>query len=393
MISMNILFLLKSYCIGGLEVVTTVLANKFHMEGHNVTLWAFKEGDTSLRNQLNPNIKLIYGNGFSVSKFNIQSLRNILVDNKIDIVINQWGLPFIPALVLNKASKGLDIKKLAVYHSAPASNGKIMYVESEISLTKNKLKRYFLYKKLCLYKQITAASMRYVYYNSHHYLVLSSSFVDEFKKFTGLKNSSKLLVQTNPITIETSFNNHCIDKKEKEVVFVGRFDMIQKRIDRIINVWRLIENDFPDWTLRLVGDGKDRSIVEDIIKDYNLKNVSIEGFQNPIPYYVRSRVLLLTSEFEGFGLTVIEGMSYGVVPIVLGSYTAIFDIIHNNQDGFIVPYNKKDGFNAEYMADKLKTLMSNESLYREMAGKAIMSSKSFSIDKIYKSWQNIFDNL
>ena len=187
--------------------------------------------------------------------------------------------------------------------------------------------------------------------------------------------------------------NHCIDKKEKEVVFVGRFDMISKRIDRIINVWRLIENDFPDWTLRLVGDGKDRSIVEDIIKDYNLKNVSIEGFQNPIPYYVRSRVLLLTSEFEGFGLTIIEGMSYGVVPIVLGSYTAIFDIIHNNQDGFIVPYNKKDGFNAEYMADKLKTLMSNESLYREMAGKAIMSSKSFSIDKIYKSWQNIFDNL
>ncbi len=38
---MNILFLLKSFEIGGVEVVTSILANKFVSEGHQVILWAF----------------------------------------------------------------------------------------------------------------------------------------------------------------------------------------------------------------------------------------------------------------------------------------------------------------------------------------------------------------
>ena len=38
---MNILFLLKSFEVGGLEVVTTTLANKFQKEGHKVVIWTF----------------------------------------------------------------------------------------------------------------------------------------------------------------------------------------------------------------------------------------------------------------------------------------------------------------------------------------------------------------
>lgn len=43
---MNILFLLKSFEVGGLEVVTTTLANKFQKEGHKVVIWTFSEGKT-----------------------------------------------------------------------------------------------------------------------------------------------------------------------------------------------------------------------------------------------------------------------------------------------------------------------------------------------------------
>ena len=70
---MNILFLLKSFEVGGLEVVTTTLANKFQKEGHKVVIWTFSEGKTSLVSRLDENVKLVYGVGFNLSKCNINA--------------------------------------------------------------------------------------------------------------------------------------------------------------------------------------------------------------------------------------------------------------------------------------------------------------------------------
>ena len=100
---MNILFLLKSFEVGGLEVVTTTLANKFQKEGHKSSYMDFflKE-KLHLCRVLDENVKLVYGVGFNLSKCNINALRTVLIDEKIQIVINQWGLPFIPAYVFKK---------------------------------------------------------------------------------------------------------------------------------------------------------------------------------------------------------------------------------------------------------------------------------------------------
>ena len=93
---MNILFLLKSFEIGGVEVVTSILANKFVSEGHQVILWAFYEKNPSLENRLDKRIELVYNKGFSFCKENVESLRSILIRKNIQVVINQWGLPYIP---------------------------------------------------------------------------------------------------------------------------------------------------------------------------------------------------------------------------------------------------------------------------------------------------------
>ena len=77
---MNILFLLKSFEIGGLEVVTSVLANKFSDEGHNVILWAFYEGKTSLADRLNDRVRIFYGNGFNAGKKNVNFATGTVYD-------------------------------------------------------------------------------------------------------------------------------------------------------------------------------------------------------------------------------------------------------------------------------------------------------------------------
>lgn len=389
--NMNILFLLKSFEIGGVEVVTSILANKFVSEGHQVILWAFYKKSPSLENRLDKRIELVYNQSFTCCKENVESLRSILIRKNIQVVINQWGLPYIPAKVLNKARKGLAIKTITVYHNSPDSNARIKEVEIVLLQTTNHLKRWMLQCKKFAFKQITSQSMRYVYNHSDLYMVLSPSFIDKFKDFTGIKRPNHLIVQTNPVTVDASDYVFSPEKKRKEIIYMGRIDYNQKRVYRVIDTWSVLEKQFPDWLLTVVGDGPERKKLEQQAKGLGLQHVSFEGFQSPKPYYERASILILTSEYEGFPLVLAEGMSFGVVPVVYGSYSAVYDIIKHKENGMIVqPQNGK--FEVNEMAKQLAFVIENESKRNEMAQNAILTSKrDYSLENIYRSWKEVFD--
>lgn len=388
---MNILFLLKTYDLGGVEVVSTVLAKKFIDSGHNVVVFAFEKGKGTALSYFN-NIETIIGNGYIDNKVNIDCLRNILLEKNIQIVINQWGLPYLPIKILKKASKGLDIKIISTHHNDPKANGLLKNVEFSIENSKFYLFKILLKFKRKILKMVTSYSMRYVYKHSDRFLVLSNSYTQNFKSFTKIKYPSKLLVQTNPLTIDNDnfvFNN--ADKK-KEIIYVGRIDYNQKRVYRIIDTWKFLENKFTDWKLTIVGDGPEYKNIKKQITDYNLQRVSLEGFKKPIDYYKRASILLLTSEFEGFPLVLAECMNFGVIPAVYGSFSAVYDIIENNKDGIICDYNK-NGFPTQTMADKLSEIMLDVNKRNNMALNAIKKSKNYSIDNIYKSWEKLLNSL
>ena len=163
---MNILFLLKSLEIGGLEVVTSVLANKFVKEGHNVCVYSFLGGEHSIAKRFCKQIKVYQQNNYSVCKESIQALRKIVTDNRVDVIINQWGLPYIPIKVVKKAIEGLDVKIVSVYHSAPSSNGRIQEINLALSKCNNVLQKGMLCLKRKAFRFVTSASMRYVYKNA-----------------------------------------------------------------------------------------------------------------------------------------------------------------------------------------------------------------------------------
>lgn len=388
----NILFLMKAYEIGGQEVVTSVLAKSFNDNNHNVYIACFNHPNKLMVERTYKDVKVYNLDGFKYSESNVTKLRDILISEKIDIAINQWGLPFIGAKVLDKARKGLNVKVIAIYHNDPGTNARIKDVEIELSQTHNRLKRALLMMKKNLFYFITSRSMRYVYNHSDVYQVLSPSFVERFKDFTGIKNPQKLMVQTNPVTIETRDFVFKPENKDKEIIYVGRIDYNQKRVYRVIDTWALLEDRYPDWKLTIVGDGVERKNLENKAEALSLKHISFEGFQSPIEYYKRARILMLTSEYEGFGLVLVEGMSFGVVPAVYGSYSAVYDIVDNGMNGIVFPYNK-EGFSAEDAARQMERIMADETIYKNMAEKAIETSKRYSVNEIYKSWKETFDRL
>lgn len=388
----NVLFLLKGLDTGGLEVVTTVLANKFVAEGHGVSVFAFLGGKHSIADRFDSRVKLYQMNDYSKSKENVNRLRQILQDDNINVIINQWGLPYIPIKVACRAAKGLGIKIISVYHNAPNFNGRIQKLDIALIGCENPLKRLALKTVRSAFRYITSHAMAYIYKHSDLFLVLSPSYIDDFKKFTHVKDVSHLQVLTNPITVNNEGFAYNSADKHKELIYVGRLDFVQKRVYRVIDTWNYLEEQFPDWNLTIVGDGEDRENLENHVKAMGLKRVSFEGFQKPIQYYKRASLLLLTSEFEGFPLVLAECMSFGVVPFVYKSFSAVGDIIDDGKDGMMLP-KTNIGYDAEAMANKMASIMSSPALLNSMAKNAIEKSKHFSLENICNQWEKLFNEL
>lgn len=389
---MNILFLLKSIGVGGVEVVSVTLANKFVQEGINVSIFSFEDRQQNLIERLDKRIHIFYGSGFRYSPQNVSKLRSVIKEKKIDIIINQWGLPFIPTLVTMRAKQGLDIKYISFHHNAPSTNGLLKKCELSILEEKNILFKLLLLIKMKLIKYITSSSMRYVYNHSDIYNVLCNGYIEEFKIFTGIKNPSHLGVLCNPITIEEKLISHeesIVNNKIKEVLYVGRIDSTQKRVDRIIDVWSYLEKNHPDWKLTIVGDGVKRTYIEELVKQNHLKNVCFEGYQSPIPYYKRASILIMTSEYEGFPLVLAEAMNFGVIPVVFGSYKAVYDMITSGKDGMIVDRDINGLFNAVLMADAIDQIMNDKSINVIMKN-AILKSQKYTVDSIFNEWNQLF---
>ncbi len=386
---MNILFLMKMYDVGGIEVVAATLASCFVRHGHHVVIATFSPPNELTVARTDERVKIYTIGDYVCSDKNVATLRRVLQENHIQVVINQWGLPLVPCRTLNKAKRGLGIKTIAVYHNQIDTNARIKDVEIALDGCTNPFKRCLLHLKKTVFTMVTSRSMAYVYRHTDLYQVLSPSYVPLFSKFTGIKYPDHLMVQTNPVTLDASDFDYSFEKKQNEIIYLGRIDYNQKRVYRVIDTWAKLEAKFSDWKLTIVGDGVERENIEKQVKNYGLERVSFEGFQQPKPYYERASILLLTSEYEGFPLVLAECMSFGVIPAVYNSYSAVGDIIADGKDSIVIPYHQ-DGYKADEAAELLSAIMEDDGKRKAMALAAIEKSKEYSVEKIYGEWMETF---
>ncbi len=384
---MNLLFLINKYPNhGGTEVVTTVLSNAFVERGHQVYIVSFEQLMPELLEQLDARIRFYPMSNPFACKQNQEHLHAILVEEKIDFILNQWCLPFYVSRFCRKAMQGTNCKLIAVHHNAPNQNSLLNDVRIKLEDSKSRFVRIGLRCRLLALKTATIFSMRHVYRLSDRYVVLSESFVPLFQRFTKCRSTDKLAVVGNPLTINADSYQYGASSKEKLIIYVGRVDHNQKRVERVVDVWRRIATELPGWRLEIVGDGPERQRLEQLAKDEELPRISFEGFQDPVKYYQRASILLLTSEYEGFGLVIVEAMAFGCVPIVYGSYSAVYDIISHSDDGFIVepPYDAKD------FANLTKLVASNTSERFRIASRSKEKAKLFTVDSVVEKWLCFF---
>lgn len=179
-------------------------------------------------------------------------------------------------------------------------------------------------------------------------------------------------------------------QREKTLLYVGRLTYVDKRVDRLLRIWAELEPSFPDWRLKIVGDGPDGSSLKELSDTLNLKRVDFCGYTKDVSaYYGTSEIVCLTSSFEGWPMVLVEAQNYGCVPIAFDCSAGVSEILSpDGVNGVLVkPFDEDD------YAVRLSELMANDTLREEIRKNAKNNLSRFSIDITVGQWRNVLANL
>lgn len=190
----------------------------------------------------------------------------------------------------------------------------------------------------------------------------------------------------------TEIPHRIADLNSKRVIAVGRLDY-QKGFDRLIEAWRILMERHPelfDWRLDIFGQGEWQEMLESKINDYNLQNrIAINPPTNQITEeYLNSSILAMTSNYEGFGMVLVEAMACGVPCVSFDCPCGPSEIISSGINGLIVPNGDIPAF-----AEALAALITNADLRKEMARNARSSVATYSEEAVMQKWMSLFQSL
>ncbi len=385
---MNILFYLDRFPgFGGIEIVTNFLSKEFLEDGNSVYIVSFKQQNLELIDDINLIRIFKMPDQEIMTNRNQDFLTDLILKLKIDLVIHQHSYAPIFNLIV-KVRSIVYFKLCTVEHNTPDAKIKMFknYLnENNFNVNfKIRIKKMFSFFFIWLVFRKEKKRHKSLYQNSDYYFLLSDKYVDIFKKLTNISNLDKLYSIPNPLTIQY-FPNKII--KEKIILYIGRLDKYHKRVDRLINIFGQLPSELKSWKLLIVGDGPDRQELEYLAKIKKIENVFFEGFKVDVTsYYLRSAVLCLTSNIEGYPLVLCESMSHGVIPISYDSFLAVNDIIEDKISGFIIP-----SFDQKKYLQVLTQLLSDQTELDNLSVNCIERSKKFDKQVILSRWKSILN--
>ena len=118
--------------------------------------------------------------------------------------------------------------------------------------------------------------------------------------------------------------------KRTRYSFVGRL-VKEKRVDCLLRIWKITQPYLSGWEFIIVGRRTEKKRLHSLSDNLRLSNIRFEGFKNPSIYYQESKILLLCSKMEGWGMVIAEAIQYGCVPVCLDSFSSLKDIIDHEE--------------------------------------------------------------
>ncbi len=194
-------------------------------------------------------------------------------------------------------------------------------------------------------------------------VAVSKGVEKDFIEIFGSK--SRITTIYNPIDVEqvvSTSNEYIPDIEKPYIVNVGKFKQ-QKRHDILIKAYAKAN---VQEKLVLVGTGELLEASKKLVKDLGIEDkVIFTGFKkNPYPYIKHAKLMVVSSDFEGFSIAILEALALGTPIISTDCPSGPSEVLEGQQ---LVPVR-----NIDEMAIKIKLATSDPILFKVNLGQKFL---------------------
>ena len=388
----NISFLLNQFPSGGVERVTINIIPHLTARGHRVFIFAHEVNQQHLSN-FNLSVEYILIPYEHWRNENKDFIEKAVKEYSIDL----FFAPVVsPDYIFRLKEKNL-CKVCYVSHGSPFYEVKELAYEIHLrwKLPKRSLRRLMwlvvdtLRLKLGFCYKDVVGRYKKRYDELDAYGVLFEKYAEIIARKIGVGNSgTKFFTLSNSLPQKSDVE--MFSQRKKQIIYVGRLTYLDKRVDRLLQVWKKIYNEFSEWKLIIIGSGPEEKNLKQYVVENSLSRVEFIDFTpTPEQYYKESEILCLTSDFEGFGMVLLEAQQHGCATIAFDCSYGVRDILLPNwENGVLVPNGDIDAYGKA-----LSKLMQDEDLRRGIQKNGIENVKRYSIEKSVEQYDALIQRL
>ena len=386
---------------GGIGRATTVLNDYFrnHFGWKVYSIYAFEAKDDCVRAVNDGSIQLRLHDRLGMRRLaqNYVRATEFIRQNQIQIVIIQTSMDVVAKLrkVLDRDNLN-NVKIISVLHYSPGTDEfpiSLSELKSNILQGKASAKNFLKGIVAPAYNTFEHHATVKAYQNAYKYgdavILLSDSYIPTYKEFAHLKDTNKLLAIPNCLPFEHTLTNEEIEAKDKTALVVGRMVDFPKRISLILKMWQTIEQHpvAKDWNLDIVGDGQDLETFKSLANKLGLLHCIFHGRKDPIDYYRNASLFFMTSEFEGFPMTLVEAQMMGCVPVAFDTFDSLKEVVTDKENGRIIPNN-----DTEKYVDTVIELMKSGDTRLKLVQNGLNNCQRYSQQTICNRWKSLIES-
>lgn len=180
-------------------------------------------------------------------------------------------------------------------------------------------------------------------------------------------------------------------RREPVILSVGRL-MAEKDYPTLIRAFALVAGEFPDWRLRIAGDGHLRGKIEaEVSRSGYGDRIDLLGYVRDTPAeYARASIFAISSLYESFGLVTAEALATGCPAVGFADCLGTAQLIRHEENGLLVD---PGGNRAESLGGAMRRLMADTPLREKLGAAGPESVREYSLTSVADKWENMLSEI